>query len=68
MDEEGGKVWDSKGIILSSNANPTNYRPELISGLFEHFHPFLHIALIFPTDTRKTINLQLLKQSYTAVP
>lgn len=47
MDEEGGKVWDSKGIILSSNANPANYRAELISGLFEHFHPILHIALIF---------------------
>lgn len=47
MDGEGGKVSDWKGIILSSNANPANNRAELINGLFEHFHPFLHIALIF---------------------
>lgn len=47
MDGDGGKVSDWKGIILSSNANPANYRAELINGLFEQFHPFLHIALIF---------------------
>lgn len=47
MDGEGGKVSDWKGIILSSNANPANNRAELINALFEHFHPFLHIALIF---------------------
>lgn len=47
MDGEGGMVSDWKGIILSCNANPANYRAELINGLFEQFHPFLHIALIF---------------------
>lgn len=42
-----GKVSDWKGIILPSNANPANYRAELINGLLEHFQPVLHIVLIF---------------------